>query len=110
MSGFLFFFFFWTCSFYFLLLLFFKKTVLGEKTKSIICLLIFWCDASQYEVYIMQIFVVYFNLRNPGGKWERQKTPQLKELLNFQSKIGFFYFFSLEVIDKEFELSFLEIV
>ena len=41
---------------------------------------IFWYDASQYEVYVMQIFVHYFNFWNLGGKGE--KNIQLLEHVN----------------------------
>ena len=28
----------------------------------------FGCDAPQYEVYVMQIFILYFKFWNPSGK------------------------------------------
>ena len=28
----------------------------------------FWCDTAQCEVYVMQIFILYFKFWNPGSK------------------------------------------
>ena len=34
----------------------------------------FWCDASQYEVYVMQIFILYFKFKHLGGKEGKKKN------------------------------------
>ena len=41
----------------------------------------FWCDASQYEVYVMQIFILYFKFKHLGGKEGKKKKQQQLLLL-----------------------------